>query len=283
MNVPDWLLFSVLTLAISLPFYWTIWRAGGANAPGFNRRFRLMLWIPGVVAAALRLRSRASFAEVGYGAGSWPLLLLALLLPLVVEAAVIAMAIRLKWRAPDPDILRFTSGGVEIGKNFGLLISRRSQSIPLFSLNLVLSTAIGAVYTGVFAFGQEFGWRGYLFGQLADGQGVVRAVLIVSLIWAIWYLPLVLMGYRFPGNPGLGALVLMPLTTFAMTVVAVWLYLSSGSIWAPTLLHASVLVTADLSTIGLGGEGEDLRLRSLWVLLWIAMATLFTFFWPGFV
>ena len=109
---------------------------------------------------------------------------------------------------------------------------------------------------------------------------LAQGFILVGLVWAAWYFPLIQLGYRFPEHPGLGGFLLMPLGTIALSVIAGWLYQVSGSIWAPTVFHTGVLVTADFSLVGLGDHGRDLRLRTVWVLLWVILAILTTFFWP---
>ena len=279
MNLPAWLTYTIVTLLASAPFYWQIRRLGGVSDPGFQRRLHLMMWISGIIALAFRFTTRTGFSDVGYGLGPWPYLVIAFSLPLLVEFSLIAIALKLKWQSFSPDILAYKSGQVEVGPNLGLLISGERQSVPLFLVNLGLSTMVGGLATAIYAFGQEFGWRGYLQGQAIQSAGLAQGLILVGLVWAAWYFPLIQLGYRFPGNPGLGGFLLMPLGPIALSVVAGWLYLASGSIWAPTLFHTGVLVTADFSLIGLGDQGRDLRIRTVWIVIWLLIAILTTFFW----
>jgi membrane protease YdiL (CAAX protease family) len=280
MNLPLWLTYALITLLVSAPFYWQIRRQGGVSDPGFQRRLRLMMWIPGIVALGFRLWSGEGFSDIGYGPGPWPYLLAAFFLPLLIEIILIAVALKFEWRKFSPEIIAFDRGQVTVGPNLGLLIKRDRQSLPLFLVNLSISTMVGGLATAVYAFGQEFGWRGYLQGQAIQSAGLAQGLILVGLIWAAWYFPLIQLGYRFPGNPGLGGFLLMPLGTIALSVIAGWLYQVSGSIWAPTLFHTGLLVTADFSLIGLGDHGRDLRIRTAWVLLWMLIAIFITFFWP---
>ncbi len=280
MSIPNWLLYTLATIGISIPFYIDVQRRGGAGAEGFNRRFRLMLWLPAMAAVGFRLFRGTGFSDIPYGLGRWPLLLVALLLPLLVEIAVIYSAVRFGWRSLSPRFLKFDGGSAIIGKDLGLLVRSRKQNIPLFSLNLLASMAIGSLFNGIWAFGQEFGWRGYLQAETFAALGPARGLMAVGLAWSAWYFPLIQFGYRYPKNPGLGGFFLMPLSTIGLSVVTGWLYVVGNSIWAPTLLHGALLVSADFSSIGLDERGEDLRVRTLWTVLWITVATLITFIWP---
>ena len=64
-----------------------------------------------------------------------------------------------------------------------------SSNIFLISAGLqtVLLAPILAI---VIAFGEEYGWRGYLQTELFK-FGRVRGVLLVGVIWGVWHWPLV--------------------------------------------------------------------------------------------
>jgi hypothetical protein len=64
---------------------------------------------------------------------------------------------------------------------------------------------------GLFGFGEELGWRGYLLPKLMV-LGKPRAYLLVGGIWGLWHLPLVLVGFTYPGQPVLGSLAFLALT-----------------------------------------------------------------------
>jgi membrane protease YdiL (CAAX protease family) len=101
----------------------------------------------------------------------------------------------------------------------------------------------------VIAFGEEFGWRGYLQSELFK-LGRIRGVLLVGVIWGAWHWPLILMGYNYPGYPLLG-LVLMALYTTGLAVVLGYAVLRTGSILLAAYLHAlNDQVAAFLMTVG---------------------------------
>ncbi len=280
MNLPTWLIYILLTLIVSIPFYWQVAREGGAKGEGFARRFRLMLWIPGIVALGFRLFNQTGLTGISFGLSRWPLLILAFYLPLVVEIFVITVAVRFKWQTIPEDILQFENGKVLIGDKLGLFLRGQKQSKSNFAGNLVLSMTIGGLLSAFNAFGQEFGWRGFLMGEAVEAVGLARGLLIVGLAWGAWYFPLIQSGFRYPTHPGLGGFLLMPLSLIAVSIVSGWLYQTAESILAPTLLHASLLITSDLSLIGLGDQGSDLRVRIMWIVAWLTIAIVATFFWP---
>ncbi len=46
-------------------------------------------------------------------------------------------------------------------------------------------------------FGEEWGWRGYLFPRLLNRFGAVHALLAEGLIWGLWHTPLIVMGHNY--------------------------------------------------------------------------------------
>jgi hypothetical protein len=66
----------------------------------------------------------------------------------------------------------------------------------------------GWTINGVFAMGEEYGWRGLMWEEL-EHLGVIRANLIIGTIWGLWHAPLILQGYNYPGRPVLGTLAMV--------------------------------------------------------------------------
>lgn len=280
MKIPVWVSYSLFTWLASIPLFWLIQRRGGAMAAGFQSRLRFLLWVPGIVALGFRVGTGRGFSDLNYGLGRGPYLLVALLLPLVVEVLLIGLAVRLGWSPLAARIVSFREGMAHVGPDLGMLIGGTRQSISLFTANLLLSVVIGTLFNAFFTFGAEFGWRGFLQGEAIGAMGLARGLIVVGLAWGVWNYPLVRMGFLFPEHPKMGGLVLMPVSTIALSVVAGWLYQISGTLWAPTLFHAAVLTSADLSLLGLEDQGKDLRVRGAWVLAWVLVAILGTVPWP---
>lgn len=87
----------------------------------------------------------------------------------------------------------------------------------------------------VLAFGEEYGWRGYLQSELIK-LGRVRGVLLVGVIWAVWHWPIILMGWSYPGYPLLG-LLLTVLFLAGFAVILGFAVLRTGSILLSSYLH----------------------------------------------
>jgi membrane protease YdiL (CAAX protease family) len=112
------------------------------------------------------------------------------------------------------------------------------EQVP--SAALLLLTGLQAVILApilalLISFGEEYGWRGYLQGELIK-LGKVKGVLLVGLIWGMWHAPVILMGHNYPGHPVLGV-VLMTLYTIALAFFFGLAVLKSGSVWLAAFLH----------------------------------------------
>jgi CAAX protease family protein len=103
-------------------------------------------------------------------------------------------------------------------------------------LAVVQSVLLAPFLAIVIAFGEEYGWRGYLQNELFK-MGRVRGVLLLGVIWGAWHWPLILMGYNYPGHPLLG-LLLMTLYTTGLAVVLGYAVLRTGSVLLSSYLHA---------------------------------------------
>jgi membrane protease YdiL (CAAX protease family) len=103
-------------------------------------------------------------------------------------------------------------------------------------LGAVQSVLLAPILAIVIAFGEEYGWRGYLQNELLK-LGRVRGVLLLGVIWGAWHWPIILMGFNYPGHPLLGV-VLMTLYTIGLAVVLGYAVLRSGSVLLAAYLHA---------------------------------------------
>lgn len=101
------------------------------------------------------------------------------------------------------------------------------------------------------AFGEEFGWRGYLQWKLRP-LGWTRSLLLVNVIWSIWHWPVIAMGHNYgfdyPGAPWTGFLAM---TVFTISVGGLlgWSAERTGSALPAALGHGAVNATASLGAL----------------------------------
>ena len=112
------------------------------------------------------------------------------------------------------------------------------------SLVLVLQDILPVMVIGIFvsllsALGEEIGWRGFMVPALHERLGTNRTLLISSLFWCCWHLPLLIGGSYMSGTPLWYQLPAFVLCIFPVGVMAGLLTLESGSVWPAAFLHAA--------------------------------------------
>jgi uncharacterized protein len=114
----------------------------------------------------------------------------------------------------------------------------------IYAALLLIGVPIGALY----AFGEEYGWRGYLLPKLLP-LGEVKASLILALIWAPWHLPVLLGGLNYPGERVLVVLAVFMLSVAALSLLHTRLFMASGaSVLVVSFLHGSLNAFSDRLT-----------------------------------
>jgi len=114
---------------------------------------------------------------------------------------------------------------------------------------------LAPLINSIFAFGEEFGWRGYLLPKLLP-LGERRAALAVGVVWGVWHWPIIAMGYNYgsgyAGAPWLGMLAMVWFTVVVGVLLA-WATLRGGSVWPAVLGHASVNAIAGIGLLFVAG------------------------------
>ncbi|WP_052424068.1 CPBP family intramembrane glutamic endopeptidase [Nonomuraea candida] len=97
---------------------------------------------------------------------------------------------------------------------------------------------VSTLFASVTAFGEEWGWRGFLLPRLLP-LGYGRAIVASGLVWGLWHAPLTLLGWNYPG---LGPWAVLPFTLFCVAAGAVlgWLRLRTGSVWPAVIGHGAL-------------------------------------------
>lgn len=104
--------------------------------------------------------------------------------------------------------------------------------------------------------GEEVGWRGFALPQLQRRHSPLRAIGILTLVWAAWHAPVIgaLASFRDRGLSGIEAAPLFTLGIGGLTVVLVWLVNRSGSVLVAALAHGTYnMVSATEAAAGAVG------------------------------
>src|SRR5262249_43526460 len=136
----------------------------------------LLMWPPALGAyVARRWVEHSGFADAGLRRGPWRYLLLGWLLPPAL--AVAAMLVSLPIYQLDPTFATLRE-----------LLAASGQALPIpvetvAALQIAQGLTVAVLINSVFAFGEEFGWRGYLLPRLMERLGPWPGLLAHGAIW----------------------------------------------------------------------------------------------------
>lgn len=202
----------------------------------------LVGWVPGALALLLtRRRGVGVRRRLGVDRLGWPdAYLFAIWVPVLFVAGRIALTVALGNGRLDDDVggLHPASGAYPDGA---------------VVLRVIAAILVVPIVNAFVLLGSELGWRAYLVQRLLP-LGSRPAVALASLAWCAWQLPLVLgrAGERWPVEAG----------TFLVWCVLVgeilgWLYLRTGSVWAPALFSGTLAATSFLPGLVLRDVAAD--------------------------
>lgn len=229
-----------------------------------------LMWPPAVGAfVARRWVERSGFADAGLRRGPWKYYLLAWFGPAI--GTVLSILLTLPLYPFDSNFTTLHSMMAAAGQE---------PPIPLaaiVALQIVQALTVAVPINSIFAFGEEFGWRGYLLPRLQERFGFWPGMLGHGAIWGFWHAPLILLtGYNYARHPVLGVFLFVVFCTLAGTLFG-WLRLRSGSVFVPTVAHASLNAIAGLPLIVLA-PGVDAAVGGVlwspigWIVLLAALA-----------
>ncbi|GAA1396322.1 CPBP family intramembrane glutamic endopeptidase [Luteococcus peritonei] len=125
----------------------------------------------------------------------------------------------------------------------------RPPAWVLLALQLASIPVAAFTINGLFALGEEVGWRGWLLDALMP-LGRSRAVLLVGAIWGLWHAPLIAMGYEYSHQvPFLAGVLLFTCFCTALGVLMAWLRLRTGSVLTAAVGHGALNASAGLPAL----------------------------------
>lgn len=149
------------------------------------------------------------------------------------------------WRSPRPFlaiVLVFVAPGVytaavvlfahasDLGSPAwptGDLIPIASPLLESLLTARVVAGTVNLLANVVFAFDEEYGWRGYLLPRLLP-LGETRATLVVGVIWAGWHVPILIGGINYPGQNVWLACIVFSSITVGLSFPFTWFFRASG-------------------------------------------------------
>lgn len=180
------------------------------------------MFTPAIAGLIVCLRNGISLSSVGLRIGRRRWLALAAVLPLPILGAITALSLGVPGVTFDSSL--------DLPAHFGL------PSGPFWTLVALGGIVVaGATVNGILAFGEEFGWRGYLLWELAP-LGFWKASLVIGTVWGIWHAPLIVAGHNYPSFPFIGV-VAFTITCIAMAPLFTYLVIRSRSLLPAAIFH----------------------------------------------
>jgi membrane protease YdiL (CAAX protease family) len=181
-------------------------------------------------------------------------------------------------------------GVVQLDLEHLSLLNKSMASSPGGSAGPVDARALATIQIGIalffspianslFAFGEEWGWRGWLLPRLVRERGLWPGLVLTGVTWGLWHAPLTLRGYNYP-NLGPFAAVMFIGFCVIFGVLIGWLRLWTGSVWPAVVAHAALNGCAGITLlIGDAAAPPNLALAGItgvvgWVLLALLCAAL---------
>ncbi|GAA2820995.1 hypothetical protein GCM10020220_006760 [Nonomuraea rubra] len=201
------MVFLLGAFGLSWLFIVPLWLGDGIASPLLQPLAAAMMFTPTLGVLAVWLRKRAAPAELvaqtGLGLGpsktrTFGLAAVAWLSVPAFAALTLALGVVLGLVTLDLS---------------GLSLYRDTMGVQGANLHaawagqVLTGLTLGTVVTMIPAFGEEWGWRGWLVPWLSAEAGVSRGLLISGLIWGLWHAPLTLLGYNYPNLGAWAALV----------------------------------------------------------------------------
>ena len=136
-------------------------------------------------------------------------------------------------------------------------LSPGASSVPIAVVivsTLINALIAGLTINGVFAFGEEYGWRGVLAEELRP-LGVVRANLVTGVLWGLWHAPLIALGHNY-GAQWAAGIPMFVLITVPLSFILWWARERSGSVVTAAVVHGAFNGFAGLFTLILIGANS---------------------------
>ncbi|MGD1049260.1 MAG: CPBP family intramembrane glutamic endopeptidase, partial [Candidatus Krumholzibacteriaceae bacterium] len=168
-----------------------------------------VMWVPALATVlTIRFITREGFAIANIRVGSLrPYFASALIVPLCF-VIIYGLTWLLGLGRPQWDLGQYIATLHPAG---GAGIPHMPSPALVLPALFVVTLVAAPFINGLFGFGEELGWRGYLLPKLMV-LGKPRAYTLLGIIWALWHMPLILIGFTYPGHPVLGIVVFMALT-----------------------------------------------------------------------
>ena len=136
----------------------------------------------------------------------------------------------------------------------------RAADVPppavLYVLLFASGLGAGLTINGLFAYGEEYGWRGVLADELSP-LGPTKANLLTGVMWGLWHAPLIVGGYNYGADSVSSALIGVVMMCAWVTPLSFILWRTrqaTGSAIPAAVVHGSFNGAAGFFTLLVSGS-----------------------------
>ena len=241
-TIVTYLVFAFVLAWVLMELLLLCW--GGLSSPTASIVLPIIMYAPTAAVLITKLLNRgthilgASFKPKFRGHIRWYLLAWLLPLALVFFGEFLSFGF-------FPDSFDVGMGALHstlASANPGTIVTD-SAVYSTFFFSILLLITINVIPTMLYTFGEEVGWRGFLFPAVRSRTTEVKANIICGIIWGLWHAPVIAAGYNFGtgywGFPWIGILGMCVLAT-SMGIFLSFVTRKSGSIWPAVLAHGAI-------------------------------------------
>jgi uncharacterized protein len=175
--------------------------------------------------------------ELRLGRARWLLLAPAAFVMAIVTSILISFLL-------TPGLLVDHVGFAVAASHLGGVPGGAMEPASRFGLAIAMSLLLGPILNIPLFLGEELGWRGFMNPRLLEMFGR-PGLLIGGAIWAVWHVPMILLGLNYPQHAFFGLLLWIPLC-MGINVLLHEIKRRAGSILPCALAHGAMNQLAPL-------------------------------------
>jgi hypothetical protein len=192
-----------------------------------------MMWVPSLATVlTCRLVTGESLRHTtGLRFGPWKYYLVAWLLVPLAFAIIYGLTWLFGLSQPDWQLTELFN----LATSYGATMDT-APSPTLIIVGLSVGSVFAAVwFNSLVAFGEEWGWRGYLLPRLMP-LGKWKAYTLMGIIWGLWHAPLIAVGFNY-GSYNLLGIIFFCGVTFTLGIFINELSLKANSSILAAWIH----------------------------------------------
>lgn len=234
----------VFTYAIEIGLIYPIWKRGDTQ---WNTIIVMLeagaMLIPSLGVVLTRLFTKEGFQDAWIRPKNfkktWKYYIIGWLAPALLTAAGVAVYF-LAFPGKYDSQLNYVA---DLLAQSGVDAASPEQLKMVVIVQFIQAAVLGPALNFVFAFGEEWGWRGYLLPKMKEKLPMLPMLLLNGFIWGIWHAPVTCMGHNYgvgyPGYPVTGILMMCGFC-IVMGVLFTWVTLKSGSCIPAAFAHGGL-------------------------------------------